>query len=151
HTLAADALAEYHANVLTVERQLHYSVRDANKSVDMALFVNGLPTATIELKSPNTGQNADNAIAQYRYDRDPNELFFAKRTLVHFAVDPDRAFITTRLHGRDTRFLPFNMGSNGPGIAGATGNPPAAPGSYSVGYLWEQIWQRDNWLEILQR
>jgi type I restriction enzyme, R subunit len=150
HTLAADALAEYYANVLTVARQLHYSVRHPLLSVDMALFVNGLPVATVELKNPNTGQNADHAIAQYR-SRDPNEVFFAKRALVHFAVDPDRAFVTTRLRGRDTQFLPFNVGSNGPGLAGGAGNPPAQPGSYSVAYLWEQIWQRDNWLEILHR
>ena len=151
HTLAADALAEYKANVLTVARQLHFSVRNPLLSLDMALFVNGLPVATVELKNPNTGQNADHAIAQYRRDRDPNEVFFAKRTLVHFAVDPDRAFITTRLRGRDTQFLPFNVGSNGPGVSGGAGNPPADPGSYSVAYLWEQIWQRDNWLEILHR
>jgi type I restriction enzyme R subunit len=150
HTLAADALAEYNENVLTVARQLHYSVRDPHLSVDMAFFVNGLPIATVELKNPNTGQNADHAITQYRH-RDQNEVFFAKRTLVHFAVDPDRAFITTRLRGRDTEFLPFNLGSNGPGISGGAGNPPAVPGSYSVAYLWEQIWERDNWLEILHR
>jgi type I restriction enzyme R subunit len=149
HTLAADALAGYCANVLTVSRQLYYSVR-TNESVDMALFVNGLPVATIELKNPNTGQNVNNAIAQY-HGRDPNELFFAKRTLVHFAVDPDHAFIATRLKGGDTQFLPFNTGSNGPGVSGGAGNESARPGSYSVAYLWEQIWQRDNWLEILQR
>jgi type I restriction enzyme R subunit len=151
HTLAVDALAEYDANILTVARQLHFSSRYPSKSVDMALFLNGLPVATVELKNPNTGQNADHAVAQYRRDRDPNEVFFAKRTLVHFAVDPDRAFITTRLRGADTQFLPFNIGSNGPGVSGGAGNPDAAPGSYSVAYLWEQIWQRDNWLEILHR
>ncbi|APU20059.1 type I restriction endonuclease subunit R [Actinoalloteichus sp. GBA129-24] len=150
HTLAADALAEYRQNALTFSRQLHYSVRDPAKSVDMAFFLNGLPVATVELKNPNTGQNADHAIAQYRR-RDPNEIFFAKRALVHFAVDPDRAFIATRLRGRDTQFLPFNTGTHGPGVSGGAGNPAAAPGSYSVGYLWEEIWQRDNWLEILQR
>jgi type I restriction enzyme R subunit len=150
HTLATDALAGYMANVLTVARQLHYSVRNPSLSIDMVLFVNGLPVATVELKNPNTGQNADHAIAQYRR-RDPNDVFFAKRALVHFAVDPDRAFITTRLRGRDTQFLPFNIGSNGPGVAGGAGNPPAEPGSYSVAYLWEQIWQRENWLEILHR
>ncbi|SBW20848.1 dead/deah box helicase [Candidatus Protofrankia californiensis] len=150
HTLAVDALAEYDANVLTVTRQLHYSARNPHLSVDLALFVNGLPVATVELKNPNTGQNADDAIAQYRA-RDPNEVFFAKRALVHFAVDPDRAFVATRLRGRDTEFLPFNVGSDGPGVSGGAGNPPAAPGSYAVAYLWEQIWQRDNWLELLQR
>jgi type I restriction enzyme, R subunit len=151
HTLAADALAEYNANVLTVARQVHYSVRYPKRSIDMALFVNGLPTATVELKNPNTGQDADHAIAQYRRDRDPNDVFLSKRALVHFAVDPDRAFITTRLRGADTQFLPFNIGSNGPGKSGGAGNPAAKPGSYSVDYLWEQIWQRDNWLEILHR
>ena len=150
HTLAANALADYHRNVLTVARQLHYSARDAGKSVDMALFVNGLPVATVELKNPNTAQNADHAIAQYRL-RDPNEVFFGKRAIVAFAVDPDRAFVATRLRGGDTQFLPFNLGSGGPGVSGSAGNPPAAPGSYSVAYLWEQIFQRDNWLEILHR
>ncbi|MFI6477627.1 type I restriction endonuclease subunit R [Nonomuraea sp. NPDC050663] len=151
HTLAADALAEYDANVLTVARQLHYSTRHPKRSLDMALFVNGLPTATVELKNPNTGQNADHAIGQYRRDRDQNDVFLAKRALVHFAVDPDRAFITTRLRGADTQFLPFNLGSNGPGKSGEAGNPSAEPGSYSVDYLWKEIWQRDNWLEILHR
>jgi len=150
HTLAADALHDYHANVLTVARQLHYSARDAKKSVDLALFVNGLPVATVELKNPNTGQDVDHAIAQYR-SGDQNELLFAKRAVVHFAVDPDRVFVATRLQGGDTQFLPFNVGSNGPGISGGAGNPGAEPGSYAVAYLWEQIWQRDNWLEILQR
>ncbi|MEV7550575.1 type I restriction endonuclease [Amycolatopsis sp. NPDC089917] len=150
HTLAADALMEYESNLLTVARQLHYSGRDRQQSVDMAFFVNGLPVATVELKNPNTGQNADHAIEQYRR-REPNELFFAKRALVHFAVDPDRAFVATRLRGHDTQFLPFNTGTDGPGASGGAGNPPAAPGSYSVAYLWEQIWQWDNWLEILHR
>ncbi|WP_261561756.1 type I restriction endonuclease subunit R, partial [Frankia tisae] len=151
HLLAADALAEYNANVLTVARQVRYSTRNPGRSLDMALFVNGLPVATVELKNPNTGQNADDAIRQYREERDPRELFFAKRALIHFAVDPDRAFVASRLKGRDTEFLPFNIGSNGPGVSGGAGNPPAAPGSYAVAYLWEQVWQRDNWLEILQR
>jgi type I restriction enzyme R subunit len=151
HTLAAGALDEYNANILTVARQLHFSFRDPKLSVDMAFFVNGLPVATAELKNPNTGQNADHAIIQYR-NRDPNDLFFAKRTLVHFAVDPDRAFITTRLKGADTEFLPFNVGTNGPGRAGGAGNPrPVRNVDYSVSYLWEDIWQRDNWLELLQR
>lgn len=151
HTLAADALAEYDANVLTVARQLRYSTRHPLRSLDMALFVNGLPVATIELKNPNTGQNADDAIAQYRRDRDPRDLFLAKRAVVHFAVDPDRAFITTHLRGADTRFLPFNLGTAGPGVSGGAGNPPATPGSYRVDYLWTQIWQRDNWLDLLHR
>jgi type I restriction enzyme, R subunit len=149
--LAEDALGDYNKNVLTVARQLHFSARDASQSVDMAFFVNGLPVASVELKNPNTGQHAEDAIAQYRR-RDPNDLFFAKRTLVHFAVDPDRAFITTRLRGQDTQFLPFNVGSAGPGNSGGAGNPgPVRNDDYAVSYLWEMIWPRDNWLEILQR
>lgn len=150
HTLAAGALKEYDANVLSVERQLHFSARDAAQSVDLAFFVNGLPVASVELKNPMTGQDADHAVAQYRR-RDPNELYFARRTLVHFAVDPDRAFITTRLSGGDTEFLPFNVGSAGAGNSGGAGNPAPVRNDYSVSYLWENIWQRDNWLEILQR
>ena len=150
HTLAAGALKEYDANVLSVERQLHFSARDAAQSVDLALFVNGLPVASVELKNPMTGQDAEYAMAQYRR-RDPNELYFAKRTLVHFAVDPDRAFVTTRLRGGDTEFLPFNVGSAGAGNSGRAGNPAPVRNDYSVSYLWENIWQRDNWLEILHR
>ena len=148
--LAKDALKEYDANVLSVARQLHFSARDAAQSVDLAFFVNGLPVASVELKNPMTGQDADHAVAQYRR-RDPNELFFAKRTLVHFAVDPDRAFVTTRLSGGDTEFLPFNVGSAGAGNSGGAGNPAPVRNDYSVSYLWENIWARDNWLEILQR
>ena len=148
--LAANALDGYNANILSVARQLHFSHRDPSQSVDLALFVNGLPVATIELKNPSTGQDAGHAIAQYR-QRDPDDLFFARRTLVHFAVDPDRAFVTTRLRRDGTQFLPFNVGSNGPGKAGGAGNPPPIrDNDYSVAYLWHDIWQRDNWLEILQ-
>ncbi|CAO5166466.1 type I restriction enzyme, R subunit [Frankia sp. AiPs1] len=150
HTLAVDALQEYDANVLTVARQLRFSARNPQESVDLALFVNGLPVASIELKNGMTGQSAEDAVAQYRR-RDPKELFFAKRALVHFAVDPDKAFVATRLTGPDTRFLPFNLGTNGPGESGAAGNPPAPEGSYRVSYLWEEIWNRHNWLEMLQR
>jgi type I restriction enzyme, R subunit len=153
HTLATDALAEYEANVLTVARQVQYSARNRRLSLDLALFVNGLPVATVELKNPSTRQNVDDAITQYRINRDPSELFFAKRALVHFAVDPDLVFVATRLQGKDTQFLPFNVGSNGAGLSGGAGNPPASPGSdaYPVAYLWQEIWQRDNWLELLHR
>ncbi|GLZ54134.1 DEAD/DEAH box helicase family protein [Actinomycetospora sp. NBRC 106378] len=150
HTLAKDALREYEGNVLTVARQLYYSAKAPKNSLDLALLVNGLPTATIELKNPMTGQGIEQAKEQYR-NRDQHDLMFAKRAVVHFAVDPDEAAVTTRLSGRDTRFLPFNVGSNGPGKSGGKGNPPPADGSYAVDYLWRDIWQRDAWLEILQR
>ena len=148
--LAKDALREYDLNVLSVARQLHFSVRTPNDSVDLAFFVNGLPVASVELKNQMTGQDAEHAVAQYRR-RDPNEVFFARRTLVHFAVDPDRAFVTTRLRGADTEFLPFNVGSAGAGNSGGAGNPASVRDKYCVSYLWEQIWQRDNWLELLHR
>jgi type I restriction enzyme, R subunit len=149
--LAKDALREYDLNVLSVARQLHFSARNASQSVDLAFFVNGLPVASVELKNQMTGQDAENeAIAQYRR-RDPNDVFFARRTLVHFAVDPEQAFVTTRVRGADTEFLPFNVGSAGAGNSGGAGNPPGSGGKYAVRYLWDEIWQRDNWLEILHR
>ncbi|MFF1688617.1 MULTISPECIES: type I restriction endonuclease subunit R [unclassified Streptomyces] len=155
HTLAVDALAEYDANRLTYVRQFHYSAKTPAKSVDVALFVNGIPTASIELKNHFTEQSVEDAIRQYRDDRDPKELFFAKRALVHFAVDPTLAFLTTRLTGKKTRFLPFNTGSGGPGVTGGAGNPPltedADDSTYPVSYLWEKVWDRHNWLELLER
>ncbi|MHA5047168.1 type I restriction endonuclease subunit R [Streptomyces sp. SD15] len=155
HTLAVDALAEYDTNRLTYIRQFHYSAKTPAKSVDVALFVNGIPTASIELKNHFTEQSVEDAIRQYRTDRDPKELFFAKRALVHFAVDPTLAFLTTRLAGKKTRFLPYNTGSGGPGVTGGAGNPPltedADDGTYPVSYLWEEVWDRHNWLELLER
>ncbi|WP_369223998.1 type I restriction endonuclease subunit R [Streptomyces sp. R39] len=155
HTLAVGALDNYNANRLTVVRQFRYSAKTPTKSVDLAFFLNGLPLASAELKNHTTEhpQTAEDAIRQYRTDRDPKELFFAKRTLVHFAVDPTLAFLTTRLAGPKTRFLPFNMGSGGPGQIGGAGNPSRAEtdGTYPVSYLWEQVWARDNWLELLER
>ena len=150
HTLAAGALDNYNANRLTVVRQLRYSAKTTDE-LDLALFVNGIPIATAELKNPLTNQNVDHAKAQYRKDRDPRELIFARRTLAHFAVDPELASVATRLDGENTVFLPFNLGSNGPGVSGGAGNPPAAPGAYQTSYLWRDIWQRDNFLELLQR
>ncbi|WP_405487938.1 type I restriction endonuclease subunit R [Streptomyces sp. NBC_00096] len=151
HTLAAGALDEYDANRLTVVRQFHFSAVDPGKSLDLALFLNGLPVASVELKNPLTGQSAEDAMRQYRR-RDPGELYFARRSLVHFAVDPDLVFLTTRLAGPKTRFLPFNRGTGGPGAIGGAGNPPlSADVDYATSYLWEQVWQRDAWLDLLHR
>lgn len=152
HTLAAGALDEYEANRLTVVRQFNYAAAGAPKPLDLALFLNGLPIASVELKNPLTRTTVQDAMRQYRSDRDPKELFFARRSLVHFAVDPDLVFLTTRLAGPKTRFLPFNMGTGGPGQIGGAGNPPAADGAeYPASYLWEHVWQRDNWLDLLHR
>lgn len=150
HTLAAGALDEYNANRLTVVRQLRYSAKTTDE-LDLALFVNGIPVATAELKNPLTGQTVEDAKEQYRADRDPKELIFAKRTLAHFAVDPHLVFVTTHLAGQKTRFLPFNLGTNGPGVSGGAGNPTDVKDGYLTSYLWREIWQRDNFLELLQR
>lgn len=147
-------LDDYRSNRLTVVRELAYATKQADRGnrLDLALFLNGIPVATAELKNPLTGSGVEHAKAQYRTDRDPTELIFARRVLANFAVDPDLVFVTTALRGAKTRFLPFNTGSNGPGRPGGRGNPPAtAPGSYPTSYLWEQIWQPDNWLDLLER
>jgi len=136
----------YEANRLTVTRQLRYSKKH-NKTLDLVLSLNGIPVATAELKNPMTGQTWRNAVHQYKNDRDQNDLIFRfkKRALVHFAVDPGEVYMTTRLSGGTTRFLPFNMG-NGTGA----GNPEN-PGGYKTAYLWEQVLERDSFMDILAR
>ena len=136
----------YNANRLTVTRQLQYSPKHTN-SLDVTLSLNGLPVATAELKNPLSGQSVKNAIQQYRLDRAPNDKIFAfkKRALVHFAVDPDEVHMATRLAGEQTRFLPFNQGDNL-----GSGNPEN-PDGYRTAYLWEEVWQREAWLDILAR
>jgi type I restriction enzyme, R subunit len=138
----------YEANRLTVIRQLHHSESKPADSLDLALFVNGIPTATAELKNPLTNQRVADAIKQYERARVPSDLIFRSRALVHFAVDPNQVYMTTRLAGEQTRFLPFNQGSGGPGRKGGAGNP-ANPTGYETAYLWEQVWQRDAWLNLL--
>jgi len=142
-----DTLALYDKNILSVTRQLYYG-SEHSKSLDIVLFLNGLPIITVELKNPLSGQNVEHAKKQYKRDRDPRELIFQfkKRTLVHFAVDQDMVFMTTRLSGDKTRFLPFNLGNNG-----HAGNPPANDGGYRTTYLWHKVWQRDSLLDILGR
>ena len=148
-----EATEAYAHNRLRVTRQLHFSEKHPHQSLDMVLSVNGLPVVTLELKNPMTGQTADDAIVQYKKDRSPEEplLRFKERTLVHFAVDPDQAFMATQLAGEKTVFLPFNRGHH----YGA-GNPPAevsedGGGGYRTGYLWEQVLTRDSLMDILAR
>ncbi len=142
--LNPDTKELYAANKLTITRQLKYSSKH-NGIIDVLLSLNGIPVATAELKNPMTGQTWQNAIDQYKTDRDPNDLIFQfkKRALIHFAVDPDEVYMTTRLAGKSTYFLPFNKGKG----TGA-GNPDNHAG-YKTAYLWEQIWQRDNFLDII--
>lgn len=142
----------YAANRLRVVRQVHHSLNKGHESVDLVLFVNGIAVATLELKSDFT-QSVEDAVDQYRFDRDPAPkggtieplLAFPGGALVHFAVSQAEVQMTTRLAGTATRFLPFNKGNNG-----AAGNPPN-PDGYATSYLWEQVFSRDSWLEILGR
>jgi type I restriction enzyme R subunit len=145
------SLAElYGKNRLTVTRQLHYSLTN-NNSLDLCLFVNGIPVATAELKNPLNGQTVTDAINQYKSaQRDPKELLLGRRALVHFAVDPHLAYMTTRLAGNGTQFLPFNQGSNPGKLSCGQGNPPN-PAGYQTSYLWERVWQYDAWIDILDR
>jgi type I restriction enzyme, R subunit len=141
--LTPELVERYGRNRLTVTRQLPYEA-GSTKTVDLCLFVNGIPVATAELKNALTGQGLDRAIDQYRTARDPaNPLL--RRAVVHFAVDTERVAMTTRLAAKATRFLPFNRGHG----LGA-GNPPN-PWGHRTSYLWEQVWQRDAWLDLLAR
>ena len=145
------AAALYAANHIEVYRQWFYSA-DTRKSVDMVLVLNGIPVFAFELKNQYTGQTVDNARRQWMYDRDPREIYFQfnKRILAFFAVDHTEVWMTTQLAGKDTYFLPFNQGSNGAGRDGGKGNPPN-PDGYPTAYLWEQVFQPDSMMDILQK
>ena len=141
------ALALYEKNRLSITRQVKYAL-DSEHSIDTVLFVNGIPVLTMELKNPLKGQTYKDAIDQYQKDRNPREklLSFKKRALVHFAVDTDEAWMTTRLDKLDTNFIPFNRGHED----GSAGNPPVE-GDYRTSYLWKEILSKDSLLDILQR
>lgn len=147
-----EILARYAANRLRVVRQVRYSIQNEN-SIDLVLFLNGIPVATVELKSEFT-QSVQVAIDQYRLDRNPRPkgqaaeplLAFPNGAIVHFAVSNHEVHMTTRLDGTGTQFLPFNQGNDG-----ASGNPANPKGGHRTAYLWEQVWERHSWLEILGR
>lgn len=144
--LNPEVVANFAANVFSVTRQVHYSETDSFKSVDMVLFVNGLAISTLELKNPWTGQNVHNAIKQYRTERDPREpLFEFGRCLVHFAVDPDEAYMCAQLAGNDSNFLPFNKGFNF-----GKGNP-VNPKGHKTAYLWDDILPRRSLTNIIEQ
>lgn len=138
----------FEANRLGVVRQLHHSESSPGDSLDVVLVLNGIPVATAELKNPLTGQSVEDAMVQYRRDRNPADLLLRSRAVVHFAVDPHQVYMTTRLVGEDTVFLPFNQGSAGAGTAGGAGNP-GNPGGYATDYLWRRVWAREDWLSVL--
>ena len=146
----AEIVARYQANRLRVIRQVRYSTTNEN-AIDLVLFLNGIPVATVELKTDFT-QSVDDAIDQYRYDRPPRTsgrteplLSFPSGALVHFAVSNAEAFMTTKLEGKPTRFLPFNKGDDG-----GAGNP-LNPNGHRTSYLWEEVWERESWLELIGR
>jgi type I restriction enzyme, R subunit len=148
HDLTPELRVLYDANRLSVTRQVHHSESNPAASVDLVLFVNGIPLATAELKTQTTGQDVHDAIRQYREERNPTDLIFRGRSVVNFAVDQDNVYVTTRLAQKHTVFLPFNQGSNGPGVDGGKGNPLNTAG-HRTAYLWEQVWDRDNWLDVI--
>jgi type I restriction enzyme R subunit len=142
----------YAANRLRVVRQVKHSPNNPHDCVDLVLFVNGIAVATAELKSDFT-QSVGDAVDQYRFDRNPHPkgglaeplLGFPGGALVHFAVSQAEVMMTTRLQGPATHFLPFNRGNQG-----AAGNAPN-PDGFATSYLWEDVWERESWLEILGR
>ena len=150
--LNPEILTRYKANRLRVVRQLRYSLHHEN-SIDLVLFLNGLPVATAELKTDFT-QTIDDAVDQYRFDRNPRPkgqspeplLSFPSGALVHFAVSTREVRMTTKLLGPATSFLPFNRGDDN-----GAGNPLDPERGYRTGYLWEEVWERHSWLEILGR
>ena len=146
-------LKRYVANRLRVVPQLRYSL-DKGDEIDLAFFINGLPVATVELKTDFT-QSVQAAMHQYRQDRPPkNEktgrveplLAFKRGAVVHFAMSDSDIRMTTKLAGNSTFFLPFNRGNDG-----AAGNPSGDNGTYPVSYFWAQVLQKDNWLRIFHR
>ena len=149
-----EAAEHYAENRLTITRQVAFTSvmkkADGNNRrciIDVTLAVNGIPVVTAELKNPLTGQRAAAAMRQYENERDERDLLFAfkKRALVHFAVDPDEVWMTTRLMGKETDFLPFNRGNSH-----GAGNRPVK-GNWKTHYLWDEVLQADSLLEILQR
>lgn len=142
----------YSQNICQCIRQWHYT--EANKnSIDMMLAVNGIPIIAIELKNQLTGQSIDDAKRQWAYNRNPKDPAFGfnKRVLAYFACDLYDVYMTTKLEGASTVFLPFNQGSNGPGKDGGAGNPPTKVSEYVTSYFWENILQKDKLLDILQK
>ncbi|WP_278464514.1 type I restriction endonuclease subunit R [Stutzerimonas kunmingensis] len=160
HGMNPDTLKRYQCNRLRVVPEVSYSPHfregEYNPRLDLVLFVNGIPTATLELKS-EFKQSVENAKRQYRYDRPVKDpltrkpeplLTFKRGALVHFAVGQNEVAMTTKLDGKDTFFLPFNLGS----AEGGAGNPPPPDDSqYATGYLWQQLFQPDAWLKVLGR
>lgn len=142
---------KYSQNILHCTRQMKFSLID-ERSIDIVLLLNGIPVVSMELKNQFTGQDVSNAISQYKFNRATKDKMFEfkQRVLVHFAVDLYEVYMTTRLQGPSTYFLPFNQGSNGAGNVGGKGNPQTE-NEYLTSYLWKKVLTKDFLMEILQK
>lgn len=139
------AIENFDKNIFSVTRQVRFSLDNPKQSVDLVIFVNGLPVATMELKNQVTHQNYNDAIAQYKRDRDPKELLFEPgRCAVHLAMDESQAYFCTKLAGKQSWFLPFNRGYND-----GAGNP-ANPDGFSTAYVWEEVFERGSLVDIIE-
>lgn len=136
----------FQKNEFSISRQIRYHTQNQREEIDMVIFVNGLPIATLELKNAWTGQSAKvHGIKQYKADRDPKQpLLQFGRCLVHFAVDTEEVYMTTKLAGAKTFFLPFNKGHNN-----GKGNPPN-PNGHKTAYLWEEVFTKESLANIIQ-
>lgn len=141
----AKARALFAQNIFSVTRQLHYSISASKLALDLCIFINGLPVITFELKNQLTKQNVEDAVQQYKTDRDSRELLFSfKRCMVHFAVDDARVKFCTKLCGKDSWFLPFDKGYND-----GAGNPPN-PNGIMTDYLWKDILSKEKLTLIIE-
>ncbi|MEX2443147.1 MAG: type I restriction endonuclease subunit R [Alkalispirochaeta sp.] len=141
----AKAQEQYEANIFNVTRQLRYSKDETQLALDLGIFINGLPVATFELKNSLTKQTVDDAIQQYKRDRDSKELLFQfGRCMVHFAVDDQEVWMCAHLKGKDSWFLPFNKGYND-----GAGNPPN-PEGLKTAYLWQEVLTKHGLTDIIE-
>ena len=147
--LNQDLVKLYEGNICGITRQFAYS-KNNNNTIDTVLSINGIPLFAFELKDQFKGQDVNNAIRQWKEDRDPKEPIFkfGQRFLCYFAIDLSDAFMTTQLEGDFTRFLPFNQGSNGAGNPGGKGNPKNDEG-YPTFYIWERVFSRDSMIDLI--
>lgn len=149
--LNQDLVKLYEGNICGITRQFPYS-KNNNNTIDTVLSINGIPLFAFELKDQLKGQDVNNAMRQWKEDRDPKELIFkfGQRFLCYFAIDLYDAFMTTELKGEYTRFLPFNQGSNGAGNPGGKGNPKNDEG-YPTSYIWERVFSVDSMIDLIAK
>jgi type I restriction enzyme, R subunit len=141
----AQAAARFTVNTFSVTRQLRYSGDETKLALDLCIFINGLPVATFELKNRLTKQTVEDAVQQYKNDREPRELLFQfGRCLVHLAVDDQEVRFCTHLQGKSSWFLPFNKGYND-----GAGNPPN-PNGLKTDYLWKEVLSKQGLTDVIE-